>query len=236
MLGEHVKQQGSMVGPDRLRFDFSHHAQVTPDELRRIEDLANHEILDNAPVHHFETTMDEARRLGAIMFFGDKYGEVVRVLEAGRHSIELCGGTHVRALGDIGPLKVVSESSIGSNIRRIEAVSGTGPIDRLRAREAALTAAADLLGVTADDILEGIGKRAKDVAQLEQECLLLLALAQRLLCAGALERCPGAFGNTLHQGNFVARPGARLDTGNGERPAGILPAFSQRSHQECANF
>src|SRR5262249_43436947 len=101
-----------------------------------IEDLANQEILDNAPVHHYETTKAVAEDMGAIAFFGDKYGDVVRVLEAGTHSIELCGGTHVRALGDIGPVKIVREESIGSNLRRIEAVTGTGPIDRLRQMEA----------------------------------------------------------------------------------------------------
>jgi alanyl-tRNA synthetase len=169
VLGDHVRQQGSMVGPDRLRFDFSHYGPVSPDELRRIEDLANHEILANDPVRHFETTMDEARELGAIAFFGDKYGDVVRVLEAGRHSIELCGGTHVRALGDIGPLKVVSESSIGSNIRRIEAVTGTGPVDRLRDEEARTAAAADLLGVPVDDLLEGIEKRLGELRSLRDE-------------------------------------------------------------------
>ena len=132
VLGDHVKQQGSLVGPDRLRFDFSHFEPVSAEQIREIEDLANHEILDNAPVRHFETTKDEAAALGAIAFFGEKYGDVVRVLEAGRHSTELCGGTHVKALGDIGPLKVVSEGSIGSNLRRMEAITGTGPIDRLR--------------------------------------------------------------------------------------------------------
>src|SRR5690606_25855763 len=106
VLGEHVKQQGSLVAPDRLRFDFSHYQALTADEIRAIEDLANQEILDNAPARHYETTMDHARELGAIAFFGDKYGDIVRVLEAGSHSIELCGGTHVGRLGDIGPLKI----------------------------------------------------------------------------------------------------------------------------------
>ncbi len=136
------------MAPDRLRFDFSHFEPVTPDQIRAIEDLANHEILDNASVRHFETTMNEARDLGAIAFFGDKYGEIVRVLEAGRHSIELCGGTHVRRLGDIGPMKIVSEGSIGSNLRRLEAVTGLGPIDRLRQEEELLARAADALGTT----------------------------------------------------------------------------------------
>ena len=147
-----MKQQGSLVAPDRLRFDFSHFEPVTDDQLRAIEDLANHEILHNAPVRHFETTMDEARAMGAIAFFGEKYGDIVRVLEAGEHSVELCGGTHVRRLGDIGPLKVVSEGSIGSNLRRIEAVTGFGPIERLRQEEELVSRAADVLGTTPDEL------------------------------------------------------------------------------------
>ncbi len=106
VLGEHVKQAGSLVGPDRLRFDFSHYAALTDDEIAEIERIANTETLTNAPVRAFETTKDEAMALGAIAFFGDKYGDIVRVLEAG-HSIELCGGTHVRATGDIGLIKMV---------------------------------------------------------------------------------------------------------------------------------
>jgi alanyl-tRNA synthetase len=169
VLGDHVKQQGSWVGPDRLRFDFAHFAAITDDEMTRIEDLANHEVLTNAPVRHFETTMDEARQLGAIAFFGEKYGEVVRVLEAGPHSTELCGGTHVGALGDIGAIKVVSEGSIGSNIRRIEAVTGMGPIERLRSDEAQLRTAADLVGVAPDDLVEGIERRLGELKSLRDE-------------------------------------------------------------------
>ncbi|MEM8747518.1 MAG: alanine--tRNA ligase, partial [Actinomycetota bacterium] len=123
VLGQHVKQAGSWVGPDRLRFDFSHYESVTPEQIAEIERMANAETLANAPARAFETTKDEAEALGAIAFFGDKYGDIVRVLEAG-NTIELCGGTHVRATGDIGAVKVVSESSIGSNLRRIEAVTG----------------------------------------------------------------------------------------------------------------
>ena len=168
-LGDHVKQQGSLVGPDRLRFDFSHHEGLSDEQLRVVEDLANREILSNAAVRHFETTMDEARELGAIAFFGDKYGDVVRVLEAGPHSTELCGGTHVGALGEIGPVKITSEGSIGSNIRRIEAVSGVGPIERLRAEEDRLHDAAALLGVPVDDLLDGIEKRLGELKVLRDE-------------------------------------------------------------------
>jgi alanyl-tRNA synthetase len=169
VLGDHVKQQGSWVGPDRLRFDFAHFAAISDDEMTRIEDLANHEVLTNAPVRHFETSMEEARRLGAIAFFGEKYGDVVRVLEAGPHSTELCGGTHVSALGDIGAIKVVSEGSIGSNIRRIEAVTGMGPIERLRSDEARLRSAAELVGVAPDDLVEGIERRLGELKALRDE-------------------------------------------------------------------
>src|SRR5262249_46694329 len=137
-LGPHVKQAGSLVAPDRLRFDFSHHEAVTPEQLAEVEAIANSEVISDAPVRHYETTMSEAQELGAIAFFGDKYGDVVRVLEAGEHSIELCGGTHVHALGFIGPIKIVSEGSIGSNLRRIEAVTGTGALDFIQEEEATL--------------------------------------------------------------------------------------------------
>src|SRR5206468_7925880 len=106
VLGQHVRQAGSLVAPDRLRFDFSHHEAVTRDQLDRIEALANAEIIADSPVRHYETTKEHAESLGAIAFFGDKYGDLVRVLEAGEHSIELCGGTHVHALGFIGPIKI----------------------------------------------------------------------------------------------------------------------------------
>jgi alanyl-tRNA synthetase len=169
VLGEHVKQQGSLVAPDRLRFDFTHFAAVTPEQIAAIEDLANREILHNAPVRHYETTMDHAREVGAIAFFGEKYGEIVRVLEAGEHSVELCGGTHVRALGDIGPVKIVSEGSIGSNIRRLEAITGTGPIERLRREEELLAQVAAVLGVPVEDLIEGAAKRVEEIKALRDE-------------------------------------------------------------------
>ena len=173
VLGDHVKQQGSSVDPERLRFDFAHFAPVTDEELERIEDLANAEVLSNDPVRHFETSMDEARELGAIAFFGDKYGERVRVLEAGTRSIELCGGTHVTATGDIGLIKIVSEGSIGSNIRRLEAVTGFGPLRRMREEESQLRRAAELLGVANGDVIDGIEKRLADAKLLREELKVL---------------------------------------------------------------
>jgi alanyl-tRNA synthetase len=146
---------------------------VTQDEIVEIEDLVNREILDNDPVRHYETTKANAEAVGAIAFFGDKYGDIVRVLEAGKQSVELCGGTHVRATGDIGPVKIVSEGSIGSNLRRIEAVTGTGPIERLRREEALLDRTAALLGVPPDEVVEGIEKRLAELKAARDELRLL---------------------------------------------------------------
>lgn len=168
VLGDHVKQAGSHVGPDRLRFDFSHYAAVTDDEIAEIERLANIETLENSPVRAFETTKDEAESLGAIAFFGDKYGDVVRVLEAGK-STELCGGTHVRATGDIGTIKIVGESSIGSNLRRIEAVTGASSVALLQRDEATLSAVAGLVGSTTGDVVEGVQRRLDEIKALQDE-------------------------------------------------------------------
>ena len=169
VLGEHVKQQGSEVGPDRLRFDFSHYEALTSSQLIAVEDLVNEEILANDSCRHFETTMDQARQLGAIAFFGDKYGDTVRVLEAGRNSVELCGGTHVRALGDIGAFRVVAESSIGSNLRRIEAVTGRATLELLRSQASVISEAARALGVPPSELVEGVAKRRAEAKTLRTE-------------------------------------------------------------------
>ena len=168
VLGDHVKQQGSMVGPDRLRFDFSHFDPVTPDQVAAIEDLVNTEVLGNSGVDHPEVTKAEAEAMGAIAFFGDKYGDLVRVLTAGP-SLEFCGGTHVGALGDIGLVKVVSEGSIGSNLRRIEAVTGTAAIDLLRQEQAVVDTTAELLNVPRGDVIDGVTKRVAEIRALKDE-------------------------------------------------------------------
>ena len=177
VLGTHVKQAGSLVAPDHLRFDFSHYAPVTPEEIERIEALANGEVLANDPVLAFETTKAEAEALGAIAFFGDKYGDIVRVLEAGKHSVELCGGTHVRALGDIGTIKIVSEGSIGSNLRRIEAVTGTASVALLQRDERALGEAAELLGTTPSTVIDGVRRKLDEIRSLQDEIKVLRAKA-----------------------------------------------------------
>jgi alanyl-tRNA synthetase len=169
VLGPHVKQAGSLVAPDRLRFDFSHYEAVTQDQLDEIEALANREIISDAKVRHYETSKAHAESIGAIAFFGDKYGDIVRVLEAGEHSIELCGGTHVHALGFIGPVKIVSEGSIGANLRRIEAVTGEGALDRIHEEEVRLRTTADLLNVAPAEVPERIERLLAQVKALGDE-------------------------------------------------------------------
>jgi len=183
VLGEHVKQAGSLVGPDRLRFDFSHYEAVTADEIRQIELIANKETLANSPARSFETTKDEATALGAIAFFGDKYGDVVRVLEVGT-SIELCGGTHVRAAGDIGTIKVLGESSVGSNLRRIEATTGENTVRLLQRDSAAVAEAARLVGSPADELVVGVQRRLDEIKSLHDE---LKAMRAKLAVGRAAE-------------------------------------------------
>ena len=123
VLGDQVAQAGSSVRPDKLRFDFTYGAQLTRDEREKVERLVNEWVFDNLPVRTFETPIDEAKKLGVTMLFGEKYGEVVRVVEVGTVSAELCGGAHVRSSAEIGPFKILSESSTGDATRRIEAIS-----------------------------------------------------------------------------------------------------------------
>jgi len=123
VLGDHVKQAGSAVRPDKLRFDFTHSAGLTPEERDRVERIVNEKVFEAIPVRTFVTPIDEARKLGAMMLFGEKYGEEVRVVEIDGYSRELCGGTHVRSTAEIGPFVILSERAVGSGIRRIEAVT-----------------------------------------------------------------------------------------------------------------
>jgi alanyl-tRNA synthetase len=146
-LGEHVHQAGSYVGPDKLRFDFSHTQRLSEQERRDVEDLVNAWILRNDRVRPITTTLEEAQRLGAMALFGEKYGDVVRMVQIGdgSYSRELCGGTHVRSTAEIGLLKIVSEGSSASNVRRIEAVTGPEAVGLLRRHDDLLREAADVL-------------------------------------------------------------------------------------------
>jgi alanyl-tRNA synthetase len=131
VLGDHVHQAGSLVAPDRLRFDFSHFGGVDTETLHYIEKMTNEKIIENGTVTTIEATKDEASEMGALAFFGDKYGDIVRVVQTGGFSTEFCGGTHVPSTGQVGPLVLVSEGSVGSNIRRVEALTGSNGYEHL---------------------------------------------------------------------------------------------------------
>jgi alanyl-tRNA synthetase len=167
VLGEHVKQQGSLVAPDRLRFDFTHYGPVTQEETYRIEDLVNSRILADEDVDVSIMSKHDADEVGAIAFFADKYGDEVRVVRAGSDSIELCGGTHVGRLGQIGPVEIVSEGSIGSNLRRIEATTGTATLARLREAEHQISEVASMLRSRPDDVRNAVERKLADFHDIE---------------------------------------------------------------------
>ncbi len=175
VLGDHVRQQGSHVAPDRLRFDFSHHGGLAREELNEVASLANLDVLSDDPVEVAETSKAEAEAMGALAFFGDKYGERVRVVRAGRHSTELCGGTHVHALGQIGPVTIVSEGSIGSNTRRIEATTGLGSLAVVQERQRTLEDVAGLLRVEPDGVVEALERLIDRQRQADKELQRLRA-------------------------------------------------------------
>ena len=184
VLGDHVRQQGSYVGPDRLRFDFSHSAGLAPEESSAILTMVNTDVVANDGVDTIQTSKQEAETMGAVAFFGDKYGDRVRVVRAGAHSLEFCGGTHVDRLGDIGQIQIVSEASIGSGTRRIEAVSGLGAYRRAREIEGALASIASLLKTSMEDTLPALERLFERQKEVEKE---LAAVRQSQLAQFAEE-------------------------------------------------
>ena len=161
VLGEHVNQAGSYVGPDRLRFDFTHFQAVTRDEIEQIEKLANDVIMQAIPLNIYETSLDEARASGVTALFGEKYGETVRVVEAGEFSRELCGGCHVSNTAEIGFVKITSEGSVGANVRRIEAVTSYDALAYMNKIESELRETAEQLRVPLFDVSERTAANAK---------------------------------------------------------------------------
>ena len=185
VLGEHVAQKGSLVAPDHLRFDFSHYEPVTDEQLQQIETLVNTEILGNSAADTKLMTYDDAVASGAIALFGEKYDDEVRVLRLGDgFSVELCGGTHVARSGDIGIFKIVSESGIGSGLRRIEAVTGRTAMDWIDANQRSLDEAAACLRSQRDQVPARVGQLVRRNKELEKE---LAAARQQLITGGSAD-------------------------------------------------
>lgn len=168
VLGDHVRQAGSYVGPERLRFDFTHFEALTPEQIAEVERVANNKIMEAVPTNIYETTLDEARASGVTALFGEKYGEEVRVVEAGDFSRELCGGCHVGNTAEIGFLKVTSESSVGANMRRIEAVTSYGALAYVNRLEAELKETAFELKVPLFDVSERTASNLKALKEIQQ--------------------------------------------------------------------
>ena len=172
VLGEHVQQKGSLVNAERTRFDFAHNAPVTSDEIRRIEAIVNAEVLANAPTQARVMDIESAKATGAMMLFGEKYGDSVRVLDIGS-SRELCGGTHVQRTGDIGLFKVVAEGGVAAGVRRIEAVTGTNALAYLQQLESTVEEAAGVLKAPTTELTGRVGQVLDQVKALEKEIAAL---------------------------------------------------------------
>jgi len=187
VLGEHVRQAGSVVEPDRLRFDFTHHGSLSRDELAAVEEATNQRVIENARVEARLVTPDEADAMGALAFFGEKYGDYgdhVRVIDIGGYSLELCGGTHVATSGQVGPVVLTDESSIGANLRRIEAYTGAAGYAHLSRLRRQLDATAGVLKTNADGALEAAERLLQKTRDLEERLEVLEASSR----AGTAER------------------------------------------------
>ena len=184
VLGDHANQAGSLVGDGRLRFDFSHFSQVAPPELGAIEVEINQRLVDNSRVTTTITSKEEAEEMGALAFFGDKYGDVVRVVKIGTFSTEFCGGTHTHTAGQVGPLAITSESSIGSNLRRVEALTGMAAYDHLVSVRDALRRTGELLRTPPDEVPRRVEQLLEKVGGLEEQ---LEAIASQRMGAIAEE-------------------------------------------------
>jgi len=191
VLGDHVTQKGSLVDSERLRFDFSHFEAVTPEELKQIETMVNDQVRDNSPVQTRLMSMDDAVEAGAMALFGEKYGEEVRVLSMGSDdfSVELCGGTHVARTGDIGLVRVVSESGVAAGVRRIEGVTGAAALDLIDQAEQQLASVCDAVKGNPDNVAAKVSALRGENRELEKE---ISRLKQKLASSAGGDLTTGA--------------------------------------------
>ena len=210
-LGEHVRQAGSYVGPDKLRFDFSHGERLSDEEVADVEAAVNGWIADNLPVRAIETSLDEARSLGAMALFGEKYGDWVRMVEVDEVSRELCGGTHVHTTGEVGLFHVTTETSSASNVRRIEAVTGAAATGLFEERTARLRELSKLMKAPEIELVRAAERLGEQVSELKKKPAAAAAddgaEAERLVAlAAGRRRCEGA-GSTRRGGGSQGAAG-----------------------------
>ncbi|MCX8030694.1 MAG: alanine--tRNA ligase [Thermodesulfovibrionales bacterium] len=233
VAGDHVKQAGSLVSPDRLRFDFAHFHSLTKSEIREIEDIVNDKILKNIPVKTEITDIQEALKLGATALFGEKYGEKVRVVQVPGVSLELCGGTHCKATGDIGIFVIASESSIASGIRRIEALAGTSAINYLRKISDDFYAISNMLKT--DKAIERVEKLLSDLKEKDKEIETLKSKLASDLASSILHNAKNIKGvNVISYivDNFEQKDLRTLaDSIRDKLGSGIIVLFSQKNSQ-----
>jgi len=187
-IGDHAHQAGSLVGPDRLRFDFSHFSGLTGEEIAQVEDMVNQVVLDTLSVETFETGIDEAKALGATALFGEKYGDVVRVVKVGDYSMELCGGTHCRSTGELGLVKILGEAGIGAGLRRIEAVTGHHARALVKEQEKLLAETAQVLKTIPQDVAKKAGALIAELKSKEKEIEALQAKMAKQATGDILDR------------------------------------------------
>jgi alanyl-tRNA synthetase len=186
VLGEHARQSGSHVSAERLRFDFSHPTEVGPENLREVEDLVNRRVLEDEPVNTARMSLSEAREAGAMALFGEKYGDIVRVVSIGGYSRELCGGTHCERTGQVGLVRITRESSVAGGVRRIEAVTGLNSLDRLREREEQIARLCETLNTQEADLLRRAEEVLEQIRSLDKQLQQERKRAARSIAGGSL--------------------------------------------------
>ena len=218
VLGDHVRQQGSLVAPDRLRFDFSHGEALSDVQRDAVLLMVNRDVVHNQHVDTINATRAEAESMGAIAFFGDKYGDRVRVVQAGAHSLEFCGGTHVGHLGDIGQIQIVAEASIGANTRRIEAVTGLGALSRSQEMERSLHQVASILKSSQDEVVSSLERLLERQRELDKS---VASLRQAQLSALVHE---------MHETSTTDAVVQRLDGFDGDQLRHMAQELQSRGH------
>jgi alanyl-tRNA synthetase len=184
VLGDHVQQAGSLVEPDRLRFDFTHFSPMTAEEIMKVDELVQSMIFDGYDVDIREMPIDEARKMGAMALFGEKYGDIVRVVNMGGQSIEFCGGTHLDNTAKVGPFHIINEFSVASGVRRIEAITGKVMLEEMEKNRRMILEAAETLKTTPKDLVKKAGSFMAEIKELRQNIEKL----QTKLHSGELEQ------------------------------------------------